>query len=977
MARRGHRCRCCPEAADCSVCEDKPTQLVVDITYPGGSGVILPAAGLAGDISTNCTPIDESECVLTVTVTDGGSGYTSLPTVTAVGGKNDAAFIVDIQSPIVSATVTDGGSGYTSPPTITLTSPVSKITAADLYADISGSVQSITVNAGGSGYTDPPTVKIIGGDGQGATATATVSAGSVTAVTVTAAGSGYKHRPAVAFYGTGTGARGTANISGPVSAVRIGDAGLYRLRTFDVTSWPEIQFSGGGGSGAKASLTFDAKVVSIDTVFTGDDCTGSDYSAPPTISIAGGGGSGAQAVASVGFEPSVTIAADLVSCFGTLGYEACMAVTSSNEVFPDGGIGNTCDAGEKLGWVVAANISMTETSTASGVSTGGRTDPVLEGEGIWVYAKSAWSGVRFSDSIDDEKLYIKQNAQRAAPSVTFRAMQGAITVAPADQPAAASEAEVNVGWLTKTDSVGRTYWQIYDIAVAKSGLNLLIKADQEGSDKVAIAPLDGNLLGGSSFQTLYGASYSHGAPTVAGSYIEGFATQPSVSVDFELTGIATGIYRIASVSIVNGGSSEVADGPRMMRLVLDHGYVRTDYTLTATVQSGAAVSVTVNNAGTFYGPAQLASVTPPTRWNPPLAVCAIDPEDTFEFNTTPSFGFAEFELVDLESGEYEMVSIPITDQGSHPGSTTADVVYTLGAGVQIEAAEATCSVVDGKAVSVTIANGGSFQGVYQLTGYAAGTTTQTLQTVFSLPEVVPVGPSPGIHAILEAELVEHADANGRSYWEVEAVNVVHGGSGYGANDEIDWSLGQDSLEQLSAYATINLPPRSAPTVTAWVEGGGQCELSVEISQSGQTWSVQSVTVVRGGGLYENNAPVSFNIGPNGVSDDFPEATVTVDEDTGEVLTVEVGEAGSFWRQDTYIDSATVHRKGRYFKRQEIVTSMISSEPQCIGNLAGFTAYPYDNPAGVAVGGTYESSYLSGPQTHTRRCDSPEVTPSIQ
>src|SRR6185437_7800843 len=51
-------------------------------------------------------------------------------------------------------------------------------------------VTSATVTAGGSGYTTAPTVIFTGGDGSGATATATVSGGAVTA-----GGSGYTSPP--------------------------------------------------------------------------------------------------------------------------------------------------------------------------------------------------------------------------------------------------------------------------------------------------------------------------------------------------------------------------------------------------------------------------------------------------------------------------------------------------------------------------------------------------------------------------------------------------------------------------------------------------------------------------------------------------------------------------------------------------------------------------------------------------------------
>jgi len=69
-------------------------------------------------------------------------------------------------------TVTNGGTGFTSVPTVTLTGVGKGATAR---ASISGGVvTAITVLTVGSGYTTEPTITIHGGNGSGATATATI-----------------------------------------------------------------------------------------------------------------------------------------------------------------------------------------------------------------------------------------------------------------------------------------------------------------------------------------------------------------------------------------------------------------------------------------------------------------------------------------------------------------------------------------------------------------------------------------------------------------------------------------------------------------------------------------------------------------------------------------------------------------------------------------------------------------------------------
>ena len=76
-------------------------------------------------------------------------------------------------------------------------------------------VSSITLTAGGSGYNSAPTVTITGGDGTGATATATIFNGAVTGFVITNKGTGYLSAPVVtitphASDTSATGATGTA-----------------------------------------------------------------------------------------------------------------------------------------------------------------------------------------------------------------------------------------------------------------------------------------------------------------------------------------------------------------------------------------------------------------------------------------------------------------------------------------------------------------------------------------------------------------------------------------------------------------------------------------------------------------------------------------------------------------------------------------------------------------------------------------------
>ena len=61
----------------------------------------------------------------------------------------------------------------------------------------SGAVSSVTITAAGTGYTSAPVIQFVGGNGNGATATCTVSGGNIASVTVTAGGNNYTIAPYV------------------------------------------------------------------------------------------------------------------------------------------------------------------------------------------------------------------------------------------------------------------------------------------------------------------------------------------------------------------------------------------------------------------------------------------------------------------------------------------------------------------------------------------------------------------------------------------------------------------------------------------------------------------------------------------------------------------------------------------------------------------------------------------------------------
>ncbi len=150
-------------------------------------------------------------------------------------------------------------------------------------------------NGSGAGYLAPPLVTLSGGGGgSGATATAELGAGvgaaptancnpqvpvgQVCAVVLGSPGSGYTSAPTVTFQPAST-----------IGGVSIVDPGA------GYTAADQVVFSGGGGSGAAASLTVSTSsaLAATPVAWTG----GAGYTVPPTVSFTPAAGSATPSLA--------------------------------------------------------------------------------------------------------------------------------------------------------------------------------------------------------------------------------------------------------------------------------------------------------------------------------------------------------------------------------------------------------------------------------------------------------------------------------------------------------------------------------------------------------------------------------------------------------------------------------------------------------------------------------------------------------
>ncbi len=260
----------------------------VAITGGGGTGATAVASISAGKVTA-------------ITITNRGSGYTSAPTIAITGGGGSGATATSSlgSSPTAVATlsggkiraitVTDeGNTFYTVAPTVAIVggNGGGAIATAALTPAANANLDKIIIDSPGSGYTSTPTVNITGGGGTGATAVASIdNTGKITGIAIVNPGSGFTFQPVVTF----SGGQGVFSVN-----LTAGGTGY--------TTAPNVTLTGGGGTGATATATVTAGVVTGVTITN----PGNNYTSAPTVAFVGGGGTGAAATAVATTPASVT-----------------------------------------------------------------------------------------------------------------------------------------------------------------------------------------------------------------------------------------------------------------------------------------------------------------------------------------------------------------------------------------------------------------------------------------------------------------------------------------------------------------------------------------------------------------------------------------------------------------------------------------------------------------------------------------------
>lgn len=164
----------------------------------------------------------------------------------------------------------------------------------------------ITITDGGANYSSAPTITAYGGQGSGATFSATVLNGSVVNIVTTNPGSGYEPGDIVQLYITGGGSDSNAELIAVLAAGAVNNVIITNPGSGYAPGTYALGITGGGGTGATGTYTVDgAGTVTGATITAG----GSGYTGSPAISFPLGGGSNAAGIATIsaGAIASVTV----------------------------------------------------------------------------------------------------------------------------------------------------------------------------------------------------------------------------------------------------------------------------------------------------------------------------------------------------------------------------------------------------------------------------------------------------------------------------------------------------------------------------------------------------------------------------------------------------------------------------------------------------------------------------------------------
>lgn len=569
-----------------------------------------------------------------------------------------------------------------------------------------GAIEFIEITDHGSGYTQAPRVVFTSTDGTGATATATISGGKVTGVTVTAGGTGYTE----------------ANTTVGLTQHDGNDAGNITVN---------MQYSVTGAT---------------------QDAAGSDYESAPDVEFIGGGGSGAAATANIlGYLDNVTGAITSAGSGYEVGHEPDMVVyggdyTTEAALTPywTGPLGETSfddspytgpdgDAGffntNGTGFLLRVDGQSGGISTEWIDGSGGTVSHTLENSGQIRNVTITAGGINY---VVSEALIASDGGAFAGHVTSVDGVTGAITGVTVTNNGGTA-ANYTAGTVVSVSTVGGSgailghdLWaQVATMSINAAGTGYYIDHDIEYSTD-----------GGSSWNDFASASYSTEASATTGLSLSAlqitnagagypYTNVPSVLFDEEIgyTGtkpVVTFVtsnmrYSVASLTITNEGS-----GYTEVPIIRITGGGMTEdgnkAKYTAVLGKDLVKSVTLTNPGSGYTVAPVCKFTGGGLdvHNQATLTATLSGDGIGSFTVTDGPEYytgtpaVSIEIYDQAAAGVESASqgeieaIQVTNHGA--GYTVAPIVEIVD--FQGSGATATANIADGRVVSIDVTNPG-------------------------------------------------------------------------------------------------------------------------------------------------------------------------------------------------------------------------------------------------------------------------------
>jgi hypothetical protein len=565
------------------------TSLVLSITGTRGTGTfsswkVFPYSSLAlGQI--NFSNVSTGK-ITGITVTQVGAGYINIPQIYITGGSptiNSQAVCTTTGSSITGYTLLSGGTGYGRPQLsqLKISGPNYPTDSPQATVVLSKGVLS-TVNLSDSsyvGYPNNPSCLILGVSsiGGGAIATAEVDApstnaivlpiivsGAISSTVVENGGANYSTKPIATAYdptGLGSGAVLSANISGVISSVDVVNGGLYYVFSLP----PSVVFTGGGYTRiAKAHVVLSPPNIDTNGVVSSIviDDPGAGYQYAPICSIIGGyseeGGSGghsrqAQPTANFGGQYIATATANISSgvssvqvISGGYNYSIFTNIIIANPIVNIG----VAAAGQ--GFNQIPNVTLGANVATVTIITGG--SGYIPNYNYWNPSTAYVNGQYVSFGTNNYGCILSNTGQPPTNTTYWTELTTPIN-SPSCSITGSGGEDVQASTYVHVSSAG----VVDNIIIISNGLNYI------GSVSVAIQP------------------------PVSGQTATATATLSSANAT------ATISRTIDYVSVTNGGAN-LSDVPQIT--ITDP--TGTNAELTAVVEEGQIVSITVNLPGSNY-----------------------------------------------------------------------------------------------------------------------------------------------------------------------------------------------------------------------------------------------------------------------------------------------------------------------------------------------------------------------------------------